>query len=162
MAWQDNIREAAYSSKSGKRQTFTYENVSKSIDKKTAAFDSPDADGTYIQDSGHTGRKFPLKLIFWGNNCDTEADDFEKLLLERGDGTLEHPIYGVIKVVPFGSINRKDDLVDGANQSIIELTFWETTGLKYPASKVDKKSAVKISSDILKVRSIDGFKRLFS
>ena len=106
MAWNERIREAAYTSPSGTRLLFSYENVAMSVDKKTAAFDFPDANGTYIQDLGHTGRKYALRMFFWGNDYDLEADAFEAALLEQGTGKLEHPIYGTKNVVPFGSIKR--------------------------------------------------------
>ncbi len=142
MPWNERIREAAYTSPSGTRLLFGYENVGKSVDKKTAAFDFPDANGTFIQDLGHTGRKYPLRVFFWGNDYDQEADAFEAALLEAGTGKLEHPIYGVIDVVPFGSIKRRDDLKTAANQAVIEVTFWETTDVVYPTSQTDPASAV--------------------
>lgn len=142
MAWNDRIREAAYTSPSGERLTFGYENVSKKIDKKTTGFEFPDADGTFVQDLGHTGRKYPLRVFFWGDDYDQEADAFEAALLERGTGKLEHPIYGTVDVVPFGTITRRDDLKTGANQAILEITLWETIGLVYPSSQADPASAV--------------------
>ena len=116
MAWNDRIREAAYTSPSGERLTFGYENVSKKIDKKTTGFEFPDADGTFVQDLGHSGRKYPLRVFFWGSDYDQEADAFEAALLERGTGKLEHPIYGTVDVVPFGTITRRDDLKTGATR----------------------------------------------
>ena len=107
MNWQTRIREAAYNSPSGARFTFDYENVSQSIEKKTTSFDFPDANGTYIQDLGNTGRRYPLRMFFWGNDYDQEVEAFEAALLERGIGKLEHPIYGVKNVVPFGVITRR-------------------------------------------------------
>jgi prophage DNA circulation protein len=142
MAWNDRLREAAYTSPDGTRVTFDYENVRKTIDKKTTGFEFPDADGTFVQDLGHSGRRYPLRVFFWGDNYDLEADVFEALLLERGTGKLEHPIYGVIDVVPFGTISRRDDLKTAANQAIIEVTFWETIGLIYPTSQNDPASDV--------------------
>ena len=142
MAWDDRLREAAYTSPSNKRLTFDYENVQKTIDKKTTAFEFPDADGTFIQDLGHSGRKYPMRLFFWGENYDLQTNEFETALLERGIGKLEHPIYGEIKVVPFGSIKRRDDLKTAANQAIIEVTFWETIDIVYPTSQADPASSV--------------------
>ena len=142
MAWNDRIREAAYTSPSGTRIAFDYENVRKSVDKHTAAFNFPDATGTYIQDLGHSGRKYPLRVFFWGTDYDQEADAFEAALLEQGPGKLEHPIYGTVDVVPFGSIKRRDDLKTAANQAIVEVAFWETTGLVYPTSQADPASSV--------------------
>jgi hypothetical protein len=137
MAWNDRIREAAYTSPSGTRLSFSYENVAKSVEKRTTGFEFPDADGTYVQDLGHGGRKYPLRVFFWGDDYDQESDAFEDLLLERGTGKLDHPIYGSVDVVPFGAISRRDDLKTAANQSIIEVTFWETVGLVYPSSQDD-------------------------
>ena len=137
MSWMDRIGEAAYTSPGGTRQTFDFTDLSKSIDKKTAGYDFPDADGTYVQDLGRAGSKFPIRAYFHGADCDLEAEAFEALLLERGDGILEHPVYGQRKVVPFGSITRRDDLVTAANQVVIEVTFWETTGLIYPTPSAD-------------------------
>ena len=96
MSWLDRIREAAYTSPSSVRLTFDYEDVRKSIDKKTTAFDFPDADGTFVQDLGHTGRRYPLRIFFWGDDYDTEADAFEAALLERGTGKLEHPMINIL------------------------------------------------------------------
>lgn len=142
MDWRDRLKEAAYNSPSGVRQRFDYGDVSRSVDKKTAAFDFPDANGTYVQDLGHTGRQYPLRVIFWGADCDLHADAFEGLLLESGVGKLEHPLYGTVDVVPFGSITRRDDLETAANQAIIEVTFWETIGVVYPTAQDDPASAV--------------------
>jgi prophage DNA circulation protein len=142
MAWNDRIREAAYTSPSGTRIRFDYENVNKSVDKKTTAFEFPDADGTYVQDLGHTGRRYPLRIFFWGDEYDTRSDAFEAALLERGTGVLEHPVYGVINVVPFGTITRRDDLKTAANQAILDVAFWETVGLIYPSTQNDPASEV--------------------
>ncbi len=142
MAWQDRLRTGAYNSPSGIRVLFAYEDVSRDIDKKTIGFTFPDADGTFVQDMGRTGRRYPLRMFFWGDDYDIEANAFEQALLERGVGKLEHPIYGVIDVVPFGTIKRRDDLVTAGNQAVIEVEFWETIGLIYPSSQSDPASNV--------------------
>jgi len=147
MSWADRIREAAYNSPNGTRIVFDYENVRKSFDKKTTAFNFPDADGTFIQDMGHTGRRYPLRVFFWGDNHDVQASAFEAALQERGVGKLEHPMYGAVDVVPFGTITQRDDLKTSANQTVIEVTFWETIDLIYPASQSDPASNVLSAVD---------------
>lgn len=142
MSWNERIREAAYTSPSGTRLLFAYENVKMSVDKKTSAFNFPDANGTFIQDLGHTGRKYALRMFFWGNDYDQEADAFTAALLEAGTSKLEHPIYGVIKVVPFGTIKRRDDLTTAANQAVIDVVFWETIDVVFPTGQTDPASAV--------------------
>lgn len=137
MGWEERLREAALTAPNGDRLDFDFENVSKEIDKKTTAFNFPDADGTYIQDSGHTGRRYPLRIFFWGNDYDLKAAAFEEMLLQRGTFELDHPAYGVTDVVPFGTIKQRDDLKTAANQAIVEVTFWETIGLIYPTAESD-------------------------
>ncbi len=142
MAWTDRLREAAYTSPSGTRVTFEYEDVRNEIDKKTAGFQFPDADGTFVQDTGHSGRRYPLRVFFWGADYDLQANIFDALLLERGAGRLEHPIYGTVDVVPFGTISRRDDLKTASNQTVMDVTFWATIGVEYPSSQTDPSSNV--------------------
>ena len=143
MAWQRRIKQAAYTSPSGVRVTFQYTNVSRSVNKKTTNFEFPDADGSFVQDLGRDGRKYPIRAFFSGDDYDRDADQFETVLLERGRGRLEHPLYGSFTVVPFGAITRRDDLVTAANQAVIEVTFWETIELVYPQPLTDDVSAVQ-------------------
>jgi len=145
--WNDRLHEAAYTSPGGTRLTFDYENVRRAFDKKTSSFEFPDADGTYIQDTGHSGRRYPMRLFFWGDDYDLAAEAFDALLRERGVGTLEHPRYGTVNVVPFGTVTQREDLKTAANQAIIEVTFWETIGIVYPSSQVDPASNVLTAVD---------------
>ena len=142
MTWQDRLKEGAYNSPSGERHIFTYEDVSRSFDKKTSSHDFPNANGTYVQDNGRTGRKYPILAYFSGPNCDTAADAFEGALGETGRGKLEHPIYGTVDVVPFGTVTRNDALKTAANQSVVEVTFWETIPLVYPIPQTDQASNI--------------------
>lgn len=142
MAWQDRLREAAYTSPSRKRLTFAYEDVGRQTDKRTTAFEYPNVDGAYVQDNGHGARQYPLRCYFSGDNHDLEATAFEAAVLERGVGRLEHPLYGTFDVVPFGTITRRDDLKTAANQSVVELTFYTTLGAVYPASQAEPRSEI--------------------
>ncbi len=153
MSWADRLAEAAYTSPGGTRMRFTYADVSSEIDKRTAAFEFPGVDGAYIQDNGHGERRYPLQCIFAGPDCDADAEAFEALLLERGAGRLEHPLYGRVDVVPFGTITRRDDLVTAANQTIVEVVFWSTLGAVYPSSaqspKLEVSEALRLAEPAL-------------
>jgi prophage DNA circulation protein len=157
MSWIDRLREAAYTSPSGDRLTFSYEDVGLQIDKRTAAYEFPDADGTLVQDLGHSGRRFPLRVIFHGGEYDTEATAFESALLERGPGILEHPIYGTVDVVPFGAITRNDALKTAANQAIFEVQFWSTIGVEFPAGQVDPAAEVAAAVEAYNVAAAEQF-----
>lgn len=147
MAWTDRLKEAAYISPTGSRHPFEFENVSNTRGKKTTNFEFPDADGTYVQESGSTGRSFPLRCIFWGADYDQRADEFDAALFEPGTGKLEHPIYGTVDVVPIGIVTRRDDLKTAANQAIVEVTFMSTIGLIYPSAQNDPASEVLAAVD---------------
>lgn len=141
-SWKDRLKEAAYTSPSGTRIKFTYEDVSRTTPKRSTAFEFPEVDGAYVQDNGHGARQYPLDCIFWGDNCDRIATAFELALFERGAGRLEHPLYGPIDVVPFGDIVRNDPLKTAANQSIVSVTFLSTIGAVYPSAEGNPKSEV--------------------
>ncbi len=140
--WRDRLSEAAYVSPIGLRFEFLYENVSEEFEKKTTAFEFSESNETHVQDLGHTGRRFPMRIIFSGTRFDVIASDFSECLAERGVGSLEHPMYGTFNVVPFGLIRRRDDLKTAANQTIFDVTFWETTLVLFPAAGVDPADAV--------------------
>jgi prophage DNA circulation protein len=143
MAWTDRVREAAYTTPGGVRLTFDFENVSGSVEKNTVAYDFPGAAGTYIQDLGRSGRRLPLRMFVWGEDYDQAADILMDGLSESGVGKLEHPVYGVINVVTFGSINRRDDLKTAANQAVIEAEFWETTDAVFSTQQEAPAAAVQ-------------------
>ncbi len=161
MAWQERLRQAAYTPQGGERFTFDYENVGRELDKKTAAFNFVDADGTFVQDNGTTGQRIPVRMFFSGGNHDLTADALiDAITGSRGPGVLEHPRYGRISVVPFGKISQRDDLKTAANQTIIDITFFETTGLIYPSALSDPSSGVLSAVDAFNVSIADAFNTL--
>lgn len=143
MTWVDRIREAAYTPPSGTRFTWDYEDVSRSFNKKTSAFEFPDFEGTYVQDLGRTGRRYPMRVFLWGADYDLQASAFEDALSEVGVGRLEHPMYGVVDVTPFGSVTRNDRLKTAANQAVLEFTLFETSGIVNPQASVDSVSSIR-------------------
>lgn len=143
MAWLERLRPAAYTAPDGTRLEFDFETTREELPRKTTAFDFPDADGTYVQDLGVSSRRYPLNCIFHGGDYDLAAAAFMEILGQRGMGTLEHPVYGLRQVVPVGTPTRRDDLVRAANQAIVEVEFWETTGLVYPVVDLDPAGEVR-------------------
>lgn len=155
--WQDRLREAAYTSPAGLRVTFSYEDLSREFDKRGTAFDYPGVNNSYVQQNGHSSRRYPMRVIFSGPDCDQWATVFEAALLEDGIGKLEHPLYGTLDVVPFGQITRRDDLKSAANQSIIEVTFWTTLGAVYPNVGVDPQSEIGAALAAFNLAAADQF-----
>jgi hypothetical protein len=156
--WLSRLKEAAYTSPTGDRIVFKYEDVSVNWTNKTSAFDFPGAQGTFVQSHhGSTSRRFPVRAIFTGRQSDRGADAFEELLRTPGVGKLEHPRYGTHDVVPFGEITREDRLKSAANQSIVEVVFFHTIGIAYPSSQVDPTNAVLSAVDLYNAAMAEDF-----
>lgn len=136
--WEERLQECAYISPNGTRTVLTYRNVSRSRKKKTTEFVYGDADGSYVQDRGVGGYRYPMEIYFNGPDHDVQADNFEALLgNDRGIGVLEHARYGSVYVVVFGDIKQEDRLVTQANQTTITVTFFQTNRLVYPTTQDD-------------------------
>lgn len=127
MAWETDIVEACYTAPSGKKFYFNYDSkLTSEVDLKTATFTFPERDGALVVPLGIAGRRFSFTCYFYGKQSKKEADNFENGLKERGYGELQHPLYGVHKVVPTGVISRTDDVVAGVGVSSVGITFAET------------------------------------
>lgn len=149
-SWKSRVREGAYTSPTTKtRITFLYEDVSRSFEKRGTIFEFAGVDEAYIQEKGFGPRQYPMVCYFSGSDHDMVATAFEAALLERGIGKLEHPFYGTVNVLPFGTITRRDDLKTAANQTAIEVTFWTTLKEVYPRAGSDPKNEI--------TSAIDGF-----
>lgn len=143
MSWETRLKPAVYTSPAGKDYAFDYEELSGTISKKTSAWEFPDANGTYVQENGITGRRYPINAIFHGEKHDTLATEFENAILEAGIGRLSHPVYGFKQVVPFGEITRTTNPKESGSVTVISVTFYDTTGLVYPVSQGDAGSAIE-------------------
>jgi hypothetical protein len=147
MAWQDKTFEAKYTSPSGKEYYFTWdEKLSRETELKTGIFTFPDRDGAYVQHQGAGATTFPMKCVFSGPDCMDRADEFEEALFERDVAELQHPVYGIIKVIPTGNVKREDDLVSALNESHVTVSFTKTITDESPteleavtAAEIDEK-----------------------
>jgi len=120
------IKEGRYTSPSGNVYVFSYGDVSRDTELKTAVYTYPMRDGARVQHQGRGAMTFPLACLFHGSDCMERASAFEEALIERGAGELQHPVYGIFRVKPTGNIVREDRLVTGLNQSTVTVTFTES------------------------------------
>lgn len=141
--WQGRIQEGAYTSPSGRRTVFKFGALSRTTPLRRAEFEFNDLNDAYIQDNGFGARRYPLVCLFQGTNHDQEATLFEASLLERGVGRLEHPLYGSFQAIPVGEITRRNDLLDDANQTVIETTFSTTLASVYPSAEGTSTSEIE-------------------
>ena len=147
MTWRDRRREAAYTPPSGTRLLFGYPDLSKAREKLTKAYTTPGANTTLVQDQGVGGRRFPVDMIFSGPDHDLQSRIMEAALVESGVGVLEHPAYGKFNVVPFGKITQIDRDKTAANQSIIQVVFYESVKTIYPSRVPDLAALTLLNID---------------
>jgi len=157
MSWIDRLKEASYTSPKGEVFNFDYEDVSLSFDKKTTAFEFANSNNTYVQDNGNTSRRYPLRIFFWGTDYDIESEKFLNALEQKGIATLSHPMYGIVQVIPFGTITRRDDLKTAGNQAIFEITFFNTINILYPNSQNNTQNVVINSIEEYNTVTADNF-----
>lgn len=143
--WRKRLKPGIYKSPSGISIRFQYVDLSMEFDLRGTPWEFPQVNDAYIQKKGFGPRKYPLICYFSGDNCDLEAQAFIAALCEPGQGFLHHPLYGSLNnVVPFGTVKRTDAVTTAGNQTIVEVTFWTTTGAVYPNS--DPSSVDEIAS----------------
>jgi hypothetical protein len=156
MPWQDRIRQAKYTPPSQKEEfQFDYVDVSRVTEKRTTAFSFIGVNESYVQDNGYGSRKYAMRCFFTGDDHDVVATRFEAALLEDGVGQLEHPLYGSLNVVPFGSITRNNNMVRAASQSVVVVTFWTTTGVVYPSAERSPKNEVLAAIEVYDVAAAE-------
>jgi len=122
----NDLLEAKYTAPSGKEFTFFWEKLSRTTELKTGVFLFPDKDGAHVQHQGGGAVSYPMICIFNGAGHVQTADAFEAALLEKDVAELQHPVYGIKKVIPTGSISRDNDLINNVNESHVTITFTET------------------------------------
>ena len=140
--WKDKIKEGSFTSSTGQRVEFEYEEVDRDITKKGTRFEFRNVNNSYAQDSGITSRSFPLTIYISGPDYDLKCDVFDSAILTKGVGRLEIGFYSVDAVV-LGKVSRKDRFVDGAGQAVYTLEFIESIKSLYPTENVDILEDVK-------------------
>jgi len=157
--WEERLRDAEYESPSKTPFAFEYVEFSRSFEARGTAFEFANVDNAYVQRKGIGARKYPWLCFFSGPDHDKVATAFENALAEAGVGTLTHPMYGKIpNVVPFGPITRRNDLVNEANQSVVEVTFWTTLVKIYPTDARDPQTEIEAAVAGFNVAAAQQFK----
>lgn len=147
MAWQDRLTTATYTAPSGREFTLQYEDVSRTLKKKTSVFEFVSSNDVYVQDNFVGAKSYPITVYFSGEDHDLQANDFFEGLSEQGAGQLQHPIYGLLTVNAVGDVEQVDRLKTGANQSAFTLTFVETITELYPSAQTNTKEASEAASE---------------
>jgi hypothetical protein len=126
--WVGRLQDAKYSA-GGFEVDFLYLDLNSYFGVKTSAFGNVDANGVYMQHNGLGANRFPMLMVFSGGDNDQLAKTALAALTYRGDGKLQHPVFGPITVCPTGEIEQINAFVTASNQTSIAVELIETTGL---------------------------------
>ena len=82
-AFLSRLRAGGFTSPSGAKSFFLFDDLTRARDKRPSAHDIADSDITILQDLGSGLQVFTLSVYFVGPNCDIDADAFYDSLFER-------------------------------------------------------------------------------
>lgn len=124
-------KKGKYKSPTGTTISFDFEDLDHSVSLKKGVFEKASGSGTYVQDNGITGGRFPIACIFHGRGYEKNARAFVSSVVEPGTGILYHPAYEKeLYVKPVGDVKRSDKFVSGIGEIVIEVEFYETIPLR--------------------------------
>jgi hypothetical protein len=128
MPYKEKYTRVRYDAFSGNvYENLIFKGVSEELNKKTSVFTPPERDGSYVQDLGYSGSKFPCNFILEGEDHRESADRFIGDLLDSGGpGTLFLPYREKGYPVVATKINRSEGYVDRVNITDITVEFLTT------------------------------------
>lgn len=95
---------------------------SRALEKKLGISSFPGIPGLNIQDLNINAFRYPIPIIFEGEDNDTEASDFMTALGETGPWTVIHPEKGALTLQPV-SFTENIDFISDSNTTRID-TVW--------------------------------------
>jgi prophage DNA circulation protein len=133
MSYLDRLAEMIYTAPSGAAFRLRFTDVERTQGKKAPVSEFPNQDQGAVQDLGQSTPRYPVSAWIDGPDYDLVADRFWTALNESGPGTLDHPRYGTIQVLPV-SISQTESFVNGAGRATFAIEFVrsEDIALEYP------------------------------
>lgn len=137
MSWKDKLENNRFAIETGDGKVFfpLWKGANKVKEFNTTAFNFIDVDGTYVDRRKPKSAKYDIVIYFQGDDCWSQADDFETAANDPRYWIINHPIYGNIKGQPI-SISRNDSTI---NVVEFQIDFWESIISQY----LERNSTIK-------------------
>jgi prophage DNA circulation protein len=142
MAWEDRVRQGEYTSPNGESFQFEFISLARDISKKIAEKALPGFDNDDLQDLGNRSITLPMEIFFTGVDYDLTADRFWDALRQSGRGTLKHPRWGDLPVLPI-SVKQSENLVDRARRADFTVSFKVVPELTFPVADTQIQSDIE-------------------
>lgn len=150
--WLDRLRTASFVSPNGVESFFKYDIISRTGGKKASIHEILNSDDAIIQDQGNRVKSYPMNIYFVGETGDQESDTFINSLEEsysaENPGTLKHPRWGDISVIPF-EFQQNENYVKGAGIFRCQVEFKESIAISFPGSAGLNESQIVSNINIL-------------
>jgi hypothetical protein len=162
MSYLDRLRVCTYTSPSGVRFQPSFDNVSRSGDKKAPVTELPQTDVPNVQDLGQGAIRFSMRLYFTGADYDTTSDNFFNALGEKGLAQLSHPRWGDLSVIPL-SRAQAEDFVEGIRTAIFTVEFIKADdSINYPISARGERASIGNTAQTMELTVSANFARDFT
>lgn len=162
MSWLDRLRECRYVSPSGIEFTPLFDDVQREGTKKAPVTELPQQNDPDVQDLGNTAHRMTMRMYFSGRDYDETADAFWNALGEQGPGTLSHPRYGDLTVLPL-SRQQVEDFVEQAGRAVFTVEFVRLSDelIAYPVTVTNRASRISDRVATLQSDIAEAFEREF-
>ena len=129
---------------SRKRKGEVKNNPTRSYGKKNnrTSYKTVNISDDTFQDMGVSGRDFSLKVYFFGDNHDIDANNFEAAYCEHGKSKLQLT-YGNIMTVQALDIDFEQDTVERTSLTEVNISFHQCGGTIYPTAKSSRSASLK-------------------
>ena len=158
------LRPGRFTSPSGVESSFLFDDLTRTKTKRTSSHEITDADTSIIQDLGSALQVFTMSVYFTGDDCDTEADRFFNSLYERytpdKPGILNHPRWGDVPVIPFGTPEQNESPVSAVGISRVTVEFRETASLAFSSTSLLSASGIADAAGLANETALGRAKRI--
>ena len=140
----------------GNEFTAKWRQSPRSVDKKLGVFNYPLIKGSVVQDLDVTSYRWPLTFYFDGPDHDLVADRFMKAVLQRGQWSITHPVYG-FKGLQLMTITEVLDPTDSGNISEFNSEWIEPIDPQTLKTAAEMSDAVGIRANLVAISAADQF-----
>jgi len=155
MPYLDRLRPARYRSPNGTDFEFQFRDLARAGGKKAAVHELPQQDLPEVQDLGQAATHFVIEASFQGPDYDLTADAFWDALAEPGPGTLRHPRWGDLSVLPT-TVNHREGFVNDMRQATFEIDFVRTGDSPVAESAAQAESVIGSSAEDADAAIVEG------
>jgi len=157
VSWQDRVRgEIKLTSPEGNVFIALWIGNERTKEKRIAFFNYPKVDGTFSQDLGVNGTKYPLVILFEGEDNDIIAAKFFDACSQKGFWLVIHPVLGALSL-RLVSVTQPIQPVTNGNISEISIDMVETIDVDALVSSPELIGAVGAGIETLNNNTAKGF-----